>query len=107
MNLAMQGGIRIMSSEEMICSRIARTESVRVEFLRYRPQATVQWNVARPPLDHPDGDAFVPSPTAKNGALAPRAQDNQQPQRASIRCCGAHRPSPRNKLADAVTRSPA
>jgi hypothetical protein len=29
---------------------------VRVEFLQYKSQATAQWNVARPPLYHPDGE---------------------------------------------------
>jgi hypothetical protein len=56
MNSALQGSVRTASSEALIRSRVAHTESVRVEFPRCRPQATVQWNVARPPLDHPDGD---------------------------------------------------
>jgi AraC-like DNA-binding protein len=45
MNLAIQGGMRIGSTEALISSRIARTENVRVEFMRCRIQATVQWNV--------------------------------------------------------------
>lgn len=48
MNPAMQGSIRTVSSEALISSRVACTENVRVEFLRCRTQATVQWNVARP-----------------------------------------------------------
>jgi AraC family transcriptional regulator len=48
MNSAMQGSIRTLSSDAMVSSRVACTESVRVEFLRCRQQATVKWNVARP-----------------------------------------------------------
>jgi hypothetical protein len=55
-HLAMRGSNQTMSSAATIRSRVACTESVRVEFLRYKPQATVQWNVARPPLYHPDGE---------------------------------------------------
>jgi hypothetical protein len=55
-HLAMRGSIRTMSSAAKIRSRVACTESVRVEFLRYKPQPTGQWNVARPPLYHPDGE---------------------------------------------------
>jgi len=40
--------IRAVSSDALISTRIARTDNVRVEFLRCRTEATVQWNVARP-----------------------------------------------------------
>ena len=43
-----QASIRSLSGDATISSRIACTEHVRVEFLRCGPQATVQWDAARP-----------------------------------------------------------
>lgn len=43
-----QGSIRPLSNGELISSRITCTENVRVEFLRCRTEATVQWSFARP-----------------------------------------------------------
>jgi AraC-like DNA-binding protein len=48
MTPATQGSIRTVSSEAMIQSRVACTEHVRIELLRCRTQAIVQWNVAKP-----------------------------------------------------------
>lgn len=48
MSGAIQGSIRPLASDEMISSRIAHSEHVRVEFLRCRTEATVQWSVTRP-----------------------------------------------------------
>jgi AraC-like DNA-binding protein len=50
MNPAMQGSIRAVSNEALISSRVACTENVRVEFLRCRTNAKVQWSVAQPEL---------------------------------------------------------
>jgi AraC-like DNA-binding protein len=48
MNVAMQGSIRPVASGERIRSSSASTANVRVEFLRCRTEATVQWHAARP-----------------------------------------------------------
>ena len=48
MNAMSQCSIRALSSEALISSRVACTENVRVEFLRCRTPATVQWSVTRP-----------------------------------------------------------
>src|SRR5262249_38617121 len=45
---SMQGTIRALSSDELISSRGAYTDNVRVEVLRCGTDATVQWNVSRP-----------------------------------------------------------
>lgn len=50
MKPAMQGSIRAVSAGALISSRVACTENVRVEFLRCRNHATVQWSVAQPEL---------------------------------------------------------
>ena len=43
-----QTNIRALSTEALISSRIARTDHVRVEFLRCRSATTLEWSVARP-----------------------------------------------------------
>jgi AraC family transcriptional regulator len=48
MNPSTQGSIRTLSHDAMISSRIACTDNVRVEFLRCRTEATMQWSVTRP-----------------------------------------------------------
>jgi AraC-like DNA-binding protein len=45
---SMHSSIRALSSDALISSRVAATENVRVEFLRCKTQATLQWSVARP-----------------------------------------------------------
>jgi len=45
-----QCSIRACSNENLVNSWVARTERVRVEFLRCRKQAVVQWRVARPEI---------------------------------------------------------
>jgi AraC-like DNA-binding protein len=47
-NVSPQGSIRLLSNDETISSQVACTENVRVEFLRCRTEATVQWNITRP-----------------------------------------------------------
>ena len=42
------GSMRPCSSDALISARIAATEHVRVEFLRCRTDATIQWSAARP-----------------------------------------------------------
>ena len=40
--------MRALTSDALISSRVARTDKVRVEFLRCKTESTVQWSVARP-----------------------------------------------------------
>ena len=47
-NAMSQGSIRAVTSEALISSNIARTDKVRVQFLRCGTAATVKWQVARP-----------------------------------------------------------
>jgi AraC-like DNA-binding protein len=43
-----QTSIRVLSTEELISSRSASTDHVRVEFLRCSSATTLEWNIARP-----------------------------------------------------------
>jgi AraC family transcriptional regulator len=45
-----QGSIRVRSDQGLINSWVARTANVRVEFLRCRPNTTVEWRAARPEI---------------------------------------------------------
>ena len=47
-NASTQGSIRSVSDDVLISARVASTANVRVELLRCRTEATVQWSAAGP-----------------------------------------------------------
>jgi len=66
-HLAMRGSIRTISSAAKIRSRVACTESARVEFLRYEPQQVLDDIVTHDVTQR----IRVPLATAKDSLLAP------------------------------------
>jgi AraC-like DNA-binding protein len=76
-----QGSIRVCSDQGLINSWVARTASVRVEFLRCRSSTTVQWRVAQPEISIVWARNSI---GASRVRLAGHEVDRRKPDRANL-----------------------